>query len=153
MSEVFFYHLTRTPLEQTLPDILQKCRARDWRVLVRGTDTKRLVWLDEKLWGGTPEGFLPHGFMTGANDLHQPILLTESDRNANNADVLMLVDGAKTTAAEVATFERTCLMFNGNNPDALNAARADWKVLTTAGVAAQYWSQETGRWEQKAKSD
>ena len=152
MSEVFFYHLTRTALEVTLPEILQKCLGRDWRVLVRGTDTKRMVWLDEKLWGGAPDGFLPHGFMTGANDAHQPILLTEASANTNNAHVLMLVDGAKTDAAEVAKFERTCLIFNGNNPDALNAARADWKTLTGAGVAAQYWSQESGRWEQKAKS-
>ncbi|GHA40421.1 DNA polymerase III subunit chi [Amylibacter ulvae] len=152
MSEIFFYHLTHSPLEQTLPELLGKCLSRNWHVIVRGTDTKRMVWLDEKLWGGTPDSFLPHGFMTGANDGHQPVLLTEAKANVNNAQVLMLVDGATATADEIKEYERTCLLFDGNNPVALDAARGDWKRLTAAGIAAQYWSQADGRWAQKAKS-
>jgi len=152
MSEVYFYHLTRSALEDTVPEILQKCLARQWRVLLRGTDTKRMVWLDEKLWGGAPDGFLPHGFMTGANDAHQPVLLTEGLENTNAADVLVLVDGAQTTADEISQFSRVCLIFDENNQNALTAARNDWKSLTSAGVAAQYWSQESGKWQQKAKS-
>ncbi|PIB24896.1 DNA polymerase III subunit chi [Amylibacter kogurei] len=152
MSEIFFYHLVQSPLEQTLPELLGKCLSRDWRVIVRGTDTKRMVWLDEILWGGTPDSFLPHGFMTGANDARQPVLLTEADKNVNNAQVLMLVDGATATADEINGYERTCLLFDGNNPDALNAARSEWKRLTDAGVVAKYWSQADGPWALKASS-
>ena len=43
------------------------------------------------------------------------------------------------------------MIFDGNDPDALQAARAQWKALTDAGCAAQYWSEETGRWEKKAE--
>ena len=33
MAEVFFYHLTTSPLEQALPDLLEKVRGNNWRAL------------------------------------------------------------------------------------------------------------------------
>ena len=74
MGEVYFYHLTRAPLEATLPTLLGRARAAGWRVAVRGTDAARLDWLDEKLW--LDDGFLPHGRAGGEFDGDQPILLT-----------------------------------------------------------------------------
>ena len=40
---------------------------------------------------------------------------------------------------------------DGNDPAALDIARGQWKALTDAGCAAQYWSEESGRWEKKAE--
>jgi DNA polymerase-3 subunit chi len=34
----------------------------------------------------------------------------------------------------------------------VQAARVQWKALTGAGCAAQYWSEESGNWEKKAES-
>ena len=42
MAEVYFYHLTSSPLEQALPDLLEKVRGNDWRALIRCTDQTRL---------------------------------------------------------------------------------------------------------------
>ena len=67
------------------------------------------------------------------------------------AEVLLLVDGARTTALEVAEFARVCLLFDGNDEASLAAARSDWKALTDAGVAAQYWAQDGGSWVKKAE--
>lgn len=47
--------------------------------------------------------------------------------------------------------ERVCVLFDGNDDLALNRARGQWKALTDAGCAAQYWSEESGRWEKKAE--
>ena len=68
MGAVYFYHLTRTPLEATLPTLLGKARKAGWRVSVRGTSAERMAWLDEKLWLGTDEQFLPHGLAGGPFD-------------------------------------------------------------------------------------
>ena len=65
MGAVFFYHLTRSPLEATLPMLLGKARAVGWRVLVRGGNSARLKWLDEKLWLGGDAAFLAHGLSGG----------------------------------------------------------------------------------------
>lgn len=153
MAEVYFYHLTRTPLEVTLPDLLEKSRSRDWRVVVRGTSEDRLKWLDERLWTGTDDSFLPHGLAGGAFDDVQPILLTSGSETPNKAQILMAVDGAEVSADEVAGFERVCLLFDGNDEAAVSAARTQWARLTDAGLPARYWSQESGKWDQKASKN
>ena len=35
MSEVFFYHLTQTPLEVALPKILERALSANWSIEVR----------------------------------------------------------------------------------------------------------------------
>ena len=48
-------------------------------------------------------------------------------------------------------YERVVLIFDGDDPEALDAARADWKKVKASGHAASYWQQdEAGRWEKKA---
>ncbi len=151
MAEVFFYHLTRSPLQQALPELLERVLSRGWRALVRGVDDGRMRWLDETLWQGRDVAFLPHGMAGGDHDAAQPVLLATGGENRNLAEVLLLVDGAKVTPAEVAGYTRVCLMFDGNDSDAITAARGDWKALTDAGIAAQYWAQEDGSWVKKAE--
>ncbi len=152
MGAVYFYHLTASPLEVTLPMLLGKARGAGWRVHVRATSDERLKWLDEKLWLGPDEGFLAHGLAGGAFDAEQPVLLGTGADAANGATCLMAVDGADVSAAEVESSERVCVLFDGNDGPALELARGQWKALTTAGCAAQYWSQESGKWAMKAES-
>ncbi len=151
MSDVFFYHLTSSPLEQVLPDLLGLCLKRHWRVCVRGPDPARLARLDDRIWLHREDGFLPHGLAGGAHDVRQPILLT-TEGAVNHAQVLMLVDGARPDPSEVADYERVCLLFDGNNDDATTAAREDWKTIVAANIPAQYWAQDDGRWQKKAES-
>ncbi|NVO55489.1 DNA polymerase III subunit chi [Rhodobacteraceae bacterium B1Z28] len=152
MGAVYFYHLTRQPLEQTLPVLLDKARQAGWRIAVRGTDPARLDWLDEKLWLGPEDGFLPHGRAGGPHDAAQLILLTTEAVAANEPACVMAVDGASVEADEVATLQRVCILFDGNDADAVQRARGQWKTLTGAGCSAQYWSEESGRWEKKAEA-
>ncbi|MGP6085602.1 DNA polymerase III subunit chi [Antarctobacter jejuensis] len=151
MGDVYFYHLTRRPLEATLPVLLEKSLAAGWRVAVRGTDPGRLDWLDQKLWLGPEEAFLPHGLADGPHDADQPILLT-TGKAGNDPSCVMAVDGAEVMAEEVQTLERACILFDGHDAEAVQAARGQWKRLTGAGVKAQYWSEESGRWEKKAEA-
>jgi DNA polymerase III subunit chi len=151
VGAVFFYHLTRTPLEATLPTLLGKARQAGWRVAVRGVDANRMKWLDEKLWLGPEDGFLAHGVAGGAHDAEQPILLTCDAQAANAPSCVMCVEGADVGADEVKALERVCILFDGNDQNALQQARVQWKTLTDAGCSAQYWSQDSGRWEKKAE--
>src|SRR6056297_715685 len=152
MGAAYFYHLTRKPLEVTLPLLLGKARAAGWRVAVRGTQAERLRWLDEKLWLGPEEEFLPHGLAGGVHDARQPILLTTSAEAANTPHCVMSIDGADVVPGEVGSLERVCVLFDGNDDAALSHARIQWKALTGAGCAAQYWSEASGRWEKKAEA-
>ena len=152
MGAAFFYHMTRAPLEATLPVLLAKSLEAGWRVAVRGTDTARLDWLDRRLWLAGDESFLPHGLAGGPHDADQPILLTTDRAAANAPSCLAAVDGAGIEPGELAALERAMILFDGNDPAAVDRARDQWRSLTGAGCAAKYWSQEAGRWEMKAES-
>ncbi|MGQ3489278.1 DNA polymerase III subunit chi [Roseovarius pacificus] len=152
MGAAYFYHLTRRPLEATLPMLVGKALQAGWRVAVRGVDPGRMDWLDQKLWQGPEEGFLPHGLAGGPHDADQPVLLTTAPDMPNAAACLMTVDGAGVEPDEVQRLERVCILFDGNDPDVVQVARGQWKALTGAGCSAQYWSEESGRWEKKAEA-
>jgi DNA polymerase-3 subunit chi len=152
VGAAYFYHLTRSPLEATLPMLLDKALAAGWRCAVRGVSEDRLAWLDERLWLGAEDGFLPHGLAGGPHDAAQPVLLTTGREMANGASCLMAVDGAEVAPEEVRALQRVCILFDGADPEALQAARGQWRGLTGAGCAAQYWSQEGGAWAKKAES-
>ncbi len=151
MGAVYFYHLTRTSLEATLAVLLGKARGAGWRIAVRGVDRARMGRLDQKLWLGPEDEFPAHGLSGGPHDADQPILLTCDAEAPNHPACVMSIDGAQVGAAEVETLARVCILFDGNDPAAVQVARAQWKSLTQAGCAAQYWSQESGRWRKKAE--
>jgi DNA polymerase-3 subunit chi len=152
MGTVMFFQLLQSAPADTLMINAPRALGQGWRVMVRGTDAAALDRLDAALWlKGGDESFLPHGQEGGPNDADQPVLLGLG-QPVNDAKVLALVDGATATDAEIAAMERVWVLFDGNDPDRLQAARGQWKAMTTAGHAAQYWSEESGRWEKKAES-
>ena len=150
MGAVYFYHLTERPLEATLPTLLSKALEAGWRVAVRGRDQALLDRLDRQLWAG--DGFLPHGQSGHDHDDMQPVLLTTSTDAPNNPSCVMSVSGADVTADEVQALDRTCILFDGGDSGAVEHARNQWRTLTDAGVTAQYWAEEGGRWTKKAES-
>lgn len=152
MGTVMFFHLMQSAPADTLAVNAPRALQQGWRVMVRGTDPAALERLDGQLWlKGGDDSFLPHGLEGGPQDADQPVLLGLG-APVNGAKVLALVDGAGATDAEIAAMERVWVLFDGNDSERLQAARGQWKAMTTAGHAAQYWSEESGRWEKRAES-
>ena len=59
-----------------------------------------------------------------------------------------LIDGAP-VPADAAAYERIVLMFDGEDPDAVAAARARWSEAKAQGFDVTYWqTDEHGRWQQ-----
>lgn len=152
MGEVFFYHLTRTPVEVTLRTLLEKSLGAGWRVAVRGRSEATLDRLDAALWLGDDAGFLPHGRAGGVHDPDQPVLLTTDLAAPNGPDCVVSVEGAGITPDEVAGLARAMILFDGNDPAELEIARGQWRSLKAAGVKAKYWSEDAGRWEMKQET-
>ncbi len=148
MGSVFFYHLTRSPLEVALQGLLEKALSQGWRVAVRGRTASVVEHLDRVLWLG--DGFLPHGRSGGAHDTRQPVLLTTDRSISNGATCLMSIEGANVAPEEASALTRTCILFDGGDAAAVEAARAQWRRLTAAGLEAEYWSQSDGRWTRQA---
>ena len=94
---------------------------------------------------------MPHGLASAPHAARQPVLLTTSVDSPNDPQCVMAIDGAEIAADEVQRLERVCVLFDGNDEIAVATARGQWKTLTDAGCAAQYWSEESGKWEKKAE--
>lgn len=149
MGNALFYHLTRSSAEALLPQLIAKAMGAGWRVELRGNDKARLDALDAAMWMG--DGFSPHGLAGGPHDARQPVLLREASAQpaANNPDCIMAIDGVDVGAEEAGAVSRVCIVFDGNDQAAVERAREQWRSLTTAGIAAEYWSEAGGRWEKK----
>ena len=146
--EVWFYHLERTALDQALPDLLERTLARGWRALVRSPSQDRLDHLDGWLWSFREDSFLPHGVADEPDPELQPVLLTKGEDNPNGAKALFLIDDA--APGSLADFERCLVLFDGNQADAVQAARRRWAELKAQGCALSYWQQGERGWEKKA---
>lgn len=150
MTEVLFYHLQRQPVERVLPTLLEKSLERGWRVVVQASSEERVEALDAHLWTWRDDSFLPHGTWREADASVQPVLLTVDDRNPNDANVRFLIDGTA-MPTDAARYHRIVLIFDGEDPDAVDAARAHWSKAKADGFTVTYWqSDESGRWERKA---
>ena len=149
MTEVLFYHLTESKLEDALPPLIDKSVERGWQVAVQMREASRRDLLDTHLWTYREDSFLPHGTDESEMADRQPVLLTVSPENVNNAAVRFFVEGAEAT--DVASYQRVVLMFDGYDQEQLESARAQWKRLKGEGHSLTYWQQsQDGRWEKKA---
>lgn len=148
MTEVRFYHLFGKRLEQALPEIVAKALERQCRMVVKAGSRERVESLDAALWTHDPSGFLPHGYIRDGFESEQPVWLTTEDDNPNAATVLILTDGA--TSPDVGKYELCCELFDGNDEEAVSAARQRWKAYKDEGFETTYFQQDAdGRWQKK----
>lgn len=152
MTEIWFYHLQRRSLDDVLPGLLERALQRGWRAVVQGASEERIAALDEHLWTYSDESFLPHATNREGDPDMQPVFLTTGAENPNGAAVRFLIEGVEIAPIldRHDPYERLMLLFDGNDPDALAAARAQWSALKARGLPLSYWQQtENGRWEKR----
>ncbi|TKW79480.1 MAG: DNA polymerase III subunit chi [Bradyrhizobium icense] len=149
MTEVLFYHLQNMTVENVLPPLLEKSLERGWRVVVQSTSQERAEALDAHLWTYNDDSFLPHA-TSGVGDADdQPIILAVEDSNPNGANVRFLIDNAS-LPADAERYERVVLVFNGDDGEALDAARQAWKDCKARGLEVTYWqADDRGRWQRR----
>jgi len=146
MTEIGFYHLTRSTLEQALPRLLGRVLSLQQRALVLCASEERLKSLDDALWTCVEPDWLPHGT---AHAPSQPIFLTMTDATpANGAQHLFLTEGV--TSTHLAEYARAFDLFDGGDEQAVAAARARWSAAKAAGHTLTYWQQTPSGWEKKA---
>lgn len=148
MTDIGFYHLTRSGLDRALPQLLQKTLQAGKRALVVLGSEERVRWYNDHLWTFENAAWLPHGTSQDGDPGMQPVWLDVTDANPNNADFLFLADGG--ASERVGDFERCFDLFDGRDDDAVADARARWKNLKEAGHDLTYWQQGDRGWEKKA---
>mgnify|MGYP001220605822 CR=1 FL=1 len=137
MTEVRFYHLKNMPLDRALPGILTQAHKRGMRVVVKCADENHVKGIDDLLWQFEAESFLPHGFKGAPQD--QPIWISTSDENVNDASVLVVTDGSVSEALD--GYDLCCEIFDGMDQSAVEKARARWKNLKDTDCTLKYYQR------------
>ena len=150
MTEVLFYHLQNMPLEKRAAAAAReiararlagggavdlagarrgaRCASVDLSATIRSCRTR--TWRA----GDAPD---------------QPIILAIEEDNPNGANVRFLIDNAA-LPADCDSYERLVLVFNGEDDDALAAAREAWTDCKARGFEVTYWqADERGRWQRR----
>ena len=153
MTDIRFYHLTRSTVDEALPQIVIKAMSRDMKIFVQTCDEGRVDDISAKLWSFSKTDFIPHGTSTndpkGEDAVHQPLWISDKDDNKNDATLLMLSDGIQHD--DPSQYEMMCYFFDGTNEKDVQAAREYWKALKDKGLDLTYWQQDDrGSWAQKA---
>lgn len=148
MTDIRFYQLQQKRLEQALPEILSKALERGMRAIVKAGSKERVESLDAALWTYDAASFLPHGYVRDGNEAEQPIFLTTEEGNPNGATLLALVDGA--VSDEIGSYAMCCEIFDGNDDEAVSAARSRWTSYKEQGHELSYFQQDdNGKWQKK----
>jgi DNA polymerase-3 subunit chi len=147
VSEIGFYHLTRSRLEQALPGLLGRTLAAGERACVVCPDAARRAGLDRALWVCAEPDWLPHGGPAEGDADLQPIWLDADDTAPNGARFLFLVGGA--ASGRLDAFARVFDLFDGNDPEAVTAARNRWRAAQAAGHTLTYWQQGERGWQKR----
>lgn len=147
--EWWFYHLSRTTLEQAAAPLMAKCLEAGWRVLAVSPNAERRAALDAALWTYEDKSFLPHGQAEapGLDASRQPILLSAKADNVNGAAALVLMDGVE--VAVDAPYTRCIVMFDDGDSGARTRARKQFKAARDAGMVTRYFQQTPkGGWSE-----
>ena len=148
MTDIGFYHLTVSPLEWALPKLLEKILSSQMRAVVLAGDEEQVEMLNRHLWLYDPNSFLPHGSVKDGHKEQQPVYLATELENPNEAQVLVVLDGSE---PDVTGFSRVVDMFNGQDNDAVAAARVRWKTYKDRDQSLTYWQQnDRGGWQKAA---
>ena len=147
MTEIGFYHMTRTGLAQVLPALLGRTLAAGERAVVLCGGEDEVAALDSALWDCADPDWLPHGSARTGHAELQPIWLTAIDECPNFARFLFLVHGA--SAAGLSRYARVFDLFDGKDEAAVAAARQRWAAARAAGHTLTYWQQGERGWTKK----
>ena len=148
-TEVNFYHLTKSSLEDALPRLLTRTLQAGERAVVMLGSPERVDALTTHLWSYNPDSFLPHGSARDGEADRQPVWLTHLDENPNGAGFLFVAERARSERG--ADSKRCFELFDGRDEEAIADSRQRWKAYKAAGHTVVYWQQTAaGGWEKKA---
>ncbi len=150
-TNIQFYHLLSTRLEQAVPKLMQSALNANHRILLWCKDKAEEQRISDALWTQNPASFLPHGSATGAHATLQPIVLSAEESPANHPDLLAITHGAAPKNPD--DYAKILDIFDGTNDDAVLAARERWKRYKGEGHKLQYIKQQPGGgWKVESES-
>jgi DNA polymerase-3 subunit chi len=146
MTEVIFYHLSASTMEKAAPRLLEKIVEADNRTILYLESDEQISKYNDLLWTFGSRSFLAHGCYKDPFPHLQPIFLTKDQSNPNNANIVITLSGIE--IPHINDFAKSIDIFDGNDNEQLEAARARYKKYKQNDFTLTYWKQdEAGAWQ------
>ena len=145
MTEVSFYRAGSRKAGAAAWEILQARLAKGRRTVVRLPEEDSLRRFDNWLWTYGEDSFLPHGTKADGHAERQPIYLTCEAGVPNEADLLLLLDGAEASVEEIGALPAVAVVFDREQA---GPARKLWNACSAADLNPVLWERDdAGRWQ------
>lgn len=145
-AEIWFYHCTRASPEAVLQKLLNKVLDSQKTAFVQtGVDEKNTM-IEQSLWSGSMNDFIPHGLAHDEGCENFRILLGVEYDKRFQTDFLFCLHQCETV--HFSSFERVIILFDDKIEDYKNWVRSAWVLLKSENYSISYWQQkENGSWE------
>jgi DNA polymerase-3 subunit chi len=146
MTEVYFYHSAKFPVEKTIAKLVEKIYGLKQNIVIFCQDHNLVTIIDDLLWSYSTKTFLAHATFSDPMPEKQPIYITDKEEIPNNSTIMIAL--GHSIPSFYNKFEKYITIF-GNSDEDLFAARARYKELKNKGVAIKYFKQnDQGAWDQ-----
>ena len=152
MTQISFYHLTKTSVEEALPKLLEKMLETGVKTQIVFENQQQLENLDKALWSVGGTRFIPHGTeKDDFADQHPVFLTTSNDNNPNSAEFYVSVGKVINDEDNYHKYKRNFVIFNGFDDEETHYARGLWKKLKSNEKSElKYYKQdEKGSWKEE----
>jgi DNA polymerase IIIc chi subunit len=146
-KKIMFYHATQTSMIAVLFELLKKSFQNNKKSLVYVDTHQNAAQISDDLWKFTDDFILPHGLITEEMPDKQPILLTHTLNNLNNADYIFFI--GQVDISDITDFERYIVIFDDSSEHIKTHVREHYINLKNAGKTALYYKQQDGAWVSK----
>jgi DNA polymerase-3 subunit chi len=136
--QILGYHYSVSSLEKVLPKLLEKVLTSNQKAVVIAASETELKMIDTFLWTFSKSVVIPHGTNEDGNAPLQPIWLTCTEENPNQAEVLVVIGDLK--PSYIHTFEKALILRNNWPIEIIQWAKAQ-------GEFTLWIEQLTGQWE------
>ena len=145
MTEVSFYRTGPRQAGVAAREILLVRLTKGRRTVVRLPEEDSLRRFDNWLWTYGEGSFLPHGTEADGYAERQPIYLTCKAGVPNEADLLLLLDGAEAPVEEIGALPAVAVVFDREQA---GPARKLWNACSAADLNPVLWERDdAGRWQ------
>jgi len=145
VTDINFYKLTRSSFEKLVPRLLEKILNEGSSVAFLFKEKERLKYFDEFLWVYSADSFLPHSTDNAFNNKLQPLLLALDEKNLNNPDVFITIEGFYPDCLN--KYKKIIDIFDGKNKETFNDALVRVENIKNKGYKVNCWKQENTGWE------
>ncbi len=143
--DISFYEVVSDLFEKSVCKLIEKSYQTGQNSFVKVEDENFQEIINKSLWTYSQKTFIPHGSINDSFPERQPVLISHSEGNVNNAKILLSVASEYT---DIEIFERVIIIFSHDSKLQKDLCRAlYYKYKEKYGAIKYYKQNPKGVWE------